>query len=406
MYPTVAQHQHVPLPNQLQQILQRLSSPSMQIAGYRSGSSYSLWQLKELVKDPSTHPLVMQAQILLTLVALLLDSSLPECQQHAAGILRRLAVRNTNNCEAIHNAGAISALIQLLPAPSTESRAAAASCLCLLGWGSHHVKSEIIFSLCKAAKDQTGQVSAVHPLLPLFTSGTAAELEAATSCLHMLSEAASGDVLATFQLHGSSLSQFLCQALAVESPVTGFAATEGLKNLIQLPANRLELMQQLLNIVETGSPFAQLTTARLCWEVCCSSNTAHNPHMTALVSSQPRMLPTVSTGLNSTDPELVRATLGLVHLLALEVSKAQNTYRDPVNVDLVRTQLLTYTPVLEAIRAMLLSEGKYTLCKVASLCFCLVVVSASNCTCNTLLATPSFAQDVCTMKYCTMKIAS
>lgn len=377
MYPTVAGQQHAPLPNQLQQILQRLSSPSMQISGYRSGSSYSIWQLKELVKDPATHPLVMQAQILPTLVALLLDGSLPECQQHAAGTLRRLAVRNTPNCEAIHKAGATSALIQLLSASSTEVRAAAASCLCLLGWGSHHVKSEIIFSLCKAAKDQTGQVSAVHPLLPLFASGNPAELEAATSCLHMLSEAASADVLAIFELHNSSLSQSLCQALATESPVTSFAAAESLKNLIQLPANRLELMQQLLTVIETGSPEGQVSAALFCWELCCSSTTAHNPHMTALVSSQSRMLPTVSTGFNSTDPELVKATLGVVHLLALEVSKAQNTYRDPVNVDLVRTQLLTYTPVLDAIRAMLLSEGEYTLYCVACACVCLVAVLVS-----------------------------
>ena len=358
MYPQLAQRQQTPAPDQLQQILQRLSSSSMQVPAYRSGSSYSLWQLKGLVRDPSTHSAVMQAHVLPTLVALLLDSSLPECQQHAAGVLQRLALRNAPNCEAIHKAGATGALIQLLSAGHTEVRAAAASCLCLLGWGSSQVKSEIIFSLCKTAKDQTGQISAIHPLFPLLTSSAPAELEAAVSCLHMLSDSATADVLATFQLQDSTLPKCLCQAMESTSPVTAYAATESLKNLIQLPANRVDVMQQLLHLAETGSSTGQLAAAHLCWELCCLNPTALNPYMTALISSQPRMLPTVSAALNSTDPAVIKAMLGMVHLLALEVSKAQNTYRDPMNVDLVRTQLMTYTPVLDAIRATLLSEGK------------------------------------------------
>ena len=357
MYPILAQHQQAPAPDQLQQILQRLSSPSMQIPAYRSASSYSLWQLKELVKDPSVHSTVMQAQILPTLVTLLLDGNLPECQEHVAGILRRLAVQNPANSGAIQKAGATSALVHLLSLTNTEVRAAAASCLCLLGWSSTHVKSDIIFSLCKSAKDQTGQISAVQCLLPLFVSSTAAELQAAASCLHMLSDSASADVLATFELHNSSMAQSLCHALTSDSPVTAYAATESLRNLIQLPANKVDLMQQLLSLVETGSPAGQLRAACLCWELCCLSPTTHNPHMTALVSSQPRMLPTLSTALKSSDSAVVKAALGIVHLLALE-SKAQNTYRDPVNVDHVRTQLLTYTSVLEALRATLLSDGK------------------------------------------------
>lgn len=357
MYPMLAQQPQAPAPDQLQQILQRLSSPSMQIPAYRSGSSYSLWQLKELAKDPAVHPTVVQAQILPTLVALLLDSNMPECQQHVAGILRRLAVRNAANSEAIQKAGATSALVQLLSVSHTEVRAAAASCLCLLGWSSTHVKSEIIFSMCKSAKEQTGQISAIHPLLPLFVSNTAAELQAAASCLHMLSDSASADVLATFELHNSGMAQCLCHALVSDSPVTTYAATESLRNLIHLPANKVEVMQELLSLVECGNPTGQLRAACLCWELCCLSPTSHNPHITALVSSQPRMLPTVSTALKSSDLAVVKAALGVVHLLALE-SKIQNTYRDPVNVDQVRMKLLTHTSVLEALRATLLSDGK------------------------------------------------
>ena len=361
MYPMLAQHQQAPAPDQLQQILKRLSSPSMQIPAYRSGSSYSLWQLKELVKDPSVHSTVMQAHILPTLVALLLDGDLPECQGHVAGILQRLAVQNPANSEAILKAGATSALVHLLLLTHTEVRSAAASCLCLLGWSSTHVKSEIIFSLCKSAKDQTGRISAIQSLLPLFVGGTAAELQAAASCLHMLSDSASADVLATFELPNSSMAQCLCHALTSDSLVTAYAATESLRNLIQLPANKVELMQQLLTLVEAGSPAGQLRAACLCWELCCLSPTTHNPVMTAFVSSQPRMLPTLSAALKSSDFAVVKAVLGIVHLLALE-SKTQNTYRDPGNVDHVRTQLLTYTSVLEALRATLLSDGKQSEC--------------------------------------------
>ncbi|KAL3163426.1 hypothetical protein ABBQ32_009804 [Trebouxia sp. C0010 RCD-2024] len=355
MYPTLAQQQQAPAPNQLQNILQRLSSPSMQVPAYRSGSSYSLWQLQEMVKDPLTHPVVMQAHVVPTLVALLLDCNLPECQEHVAGILRRLAVRSASNSEAIHKAGATNALIQLLSLQNTDIRAAAAGCLCLLGWNSKSVKSEIIFSLWKAAKDQTGQISAIQSLLPLFASGTPAEQQAATSCLHMLSDSAPADVLATFELGDSRLAQSLCLALTTESQVTTYAATECLRNLVQLPANKVESMQQILNLVETGTQAGQLRAALLCWELCCLSSTTHNPHMTALISSQPRTLPAISAALKSADPEVVKAALGMLHLLALE-SKAQNTYRDPANVDLVRTQLLLYTPVLDAIRTILLSE--------------------------------------------------
>lgn len=357
MYPMLAQQHQAPAPDQLQVVLQRLSSPSMQVPAYRSGSSYSLWHLKELVKDPSIHPVVMQAQILPTLVALLLDGSLPECQEHVAGILRRLAVRNAVNAEAIHKAGATNALVQLLSQANTHIRAAAASCLCLLGWNSKFVKSEIIFSLWKAAKDQTGHISAIQSLLPLIVNGSSAELQAGTSCLHMLSDSASADVLATFELRDSGLANSLCLALTTESPVTAYAATESLKNLIQLPANKVEVMQQLLNLVETGSQAGQLRAALLCWELCCLTPTTHNPHMTALISSQSRMLPALSAALKSADLAVVKAALGMLHLLALE-SKAHNTYRDPANIDLVRTQLLLYTPVLDAIRAILLSEGK------------------------------------------------
>ena len=375
MYPTLAHQPQTHEPDQLQQILQRLSSASMQVPAYRSGSSYSLWQLKELVKDPETHSHVMQAQLLPTLVALLLDSSLPECQVNAAGILRRLAVRNASSCEAILKAGAVSALVQLLSASNTEARAAAAGCLCLLGWNSSHVKSEIIFTMCKAAKDQTGQVSTIHAMLPLFNSSTPSEVEAASACLHMLSEAASADVLATFELRDSGIAQHLCKTIDSGSPVATFAAAETLKNLIQLPANRVEVMQQLLALMESSSPAGQADAANLCWELCCVSATAHNLHMTTLISSQPRMLPSLSCLLTSTDPEVVRAALGLVHVLALEVSKAQNSFANPVNVDLVRIQLVKYTPALDAILSMLLAPGKPNFCqhclKLAHFKFCL-----------------------------------
>ena len=358
MYPALAQQSHTPAPDQLQQILQRLSSASMQVPAYRSGSSYSLWQLKELVKDSTTHPAVMHAQILPTLVALLLDSSLPECQANSAGILRRLAVCSSHNCEAIHRAGAVSALVQLLSASNAEVRAAAAGCLCLLGWNSSHVKPEIIFMLCKASKDQTGHISTIHSMLPLLTSCTPPELEAAAACLHMLSEAASADVLATFELRDSGLAQHLCRAIDSGSPVATFAATEALKNLIQLPANRIEVMQQLLTLMESGCPAGQADAANLCWELSCLTATAHNPHMTTLIASQPRMLPAISGALSSTDPAVVKAALGLVHVLALEVSKAQNTFANPVNVDLIRMQLMQHTPALDAILSMLQLPGK------------------------------------------------
>ena len=374
MYPTLSHQPQTHEPDQLQQILQRLSSASMQVPAYRSGSSYSLWQLKELVKDPETHSHVMQAQLLPTLVALLLDSSLPECQVNAAGILRRLTVRNVSSCEAILKAGAVSALVQLLSASNTEARAAAAGCLCLLGWNSSHVKSEIIFTMCKAAKDQTGQISTIHAMLPLFSSSTPSEVEAAAACLHMLSEAASADVLATFELRDSGIAQHLCKTIESGSPVATFAAAETLKNLIQLPANRVEVMQQLLALMESGSPAGQADAANLCWELCCVSATAHNLHMTTLISSQPRMLPSLSCLLSSTDPEVVRAALGLVHVLALEVSKAQNSFANPVNVDLVRIQLVKYTPILDAILSMLLAPGKPNFCqhclKLAHFKFC------------------------------------
>ncbi|KAL0026939.1 hypothetical protein WJX79_001081 [Trebouxia sp. C0005] len=55
------------------------------------------------------------------------------------------------------------------------------------------------------------------------------------------------------------------------------------------------------------------------------------------------------------DSGVVRAALGLVHVLALEVSKAQNSFANPANVDLVRIQLVQYAPVLDAILSMLLA---------------------------------------------------
>ena len=88
------------------------------------------------------------------------------------------------------------------------------------------------------------------------------------------------------------------------------------------------------------------------------NTTAHNPQMTTLISSQPKMLPSLSSMLSSTNPGVAKAALGLVHVLALEVSKAQNSFANPVNVDLVRMQLVTYTPVLEAVLSTLLAPGK------------------------------------------------
>jgi len=164
--------------------------------------------------------------------------------------------------------------------------------------------------------------------------------------------------LATFELRDSGIAQHLCKTIDSGSPVATFAAAETLKNLIQLPTNRVEVMQQLLALMESGSPAGQADAANLCWELCCVSATAHNIHMTTLISSQPRMLPSLSCLLTSTDPEVVRAALGLVHVLALEVSKAQNSFANPVNVDLVRIQLVKYTPVLDAILSMLLAPGK------------------------------------------------
>ena len=363
MYPSLQPQSHNAEPSQLQQILQRLSSPSMQVPSYRSGSSYSLWQLRGLIKDPQMHATVLQANVLPTLVALLLDESLPECQVNSAGILRCLSVRSPQNCEAMLKAGAVGALIQMLAASKAEVRAAAAGCLCLLGWNSSKVKSETIFSLCKVAKEQTQHISAIHCLLPLLAKGNTAESEAAAACLHMLSDSAPADVLATFELRGSDAAQYLCKLLDSGTPVGAFAAAEILRNLIQLPANRMEVMQQLLTLMESGCPAGQSDAANLCWQLCCSSNTVHNSHMTAFISSQTKLLPALSAMLSSTDAGARTAALGLVHVLALEVTKAQNSYADPVNVDTVRTQLTVHTPVLDAIMTTLQAPGQSVHCK-------------------------------------------
>ena len=357
MYPSVPQQEVPPAQSQLQQILQRLSSPSMQVPAYRSGSSYSLWQLVGLVKDPSLHPLVMQAGILPTLIALLLDTSLEDCQVHAACVLQRLAVRSPPNCEAICKAGAVSALVQMLSASQPAVRAAAARCLCLLGWNSNTVKSDIIFSLCKTAKESSGQISCIQPVLPLFTGGTAPEVEAASACLHMLSAGASADVLATFELLQTNLAHYLCKALDSGTPPTAFAAAETLKAVAQLPANKAEVVQQLLLLMQSGCPPGQADAAKLCWELCCASSSGHNPTMTAAVSSMPSLMPALTSTLNSTDSSVAQTALGLVHVLALDTSKAQNSFASPVNVDTVRLQLVAQTPVLQTIERMLQSTG-------------------------------------------------
>lgn len=357
MYPSLPQQAAQPAQSQLQQLLQRLCSPSMQVPAYRSGSSYSLWQLAGLVKDPEVHPQVMQAGILPTLVALLLDNSLDECQVHTATVLQRLAVRSPPNCEAVCKAGAVSALVQMLPASKAAVRVAAARCLCLLGWNSNKVKSEIIFTLCKSSKESSGQISCIEPLLPFFTHASAAEVEAASACLHMLSAAAAPDVLATFELHQTSLAQHLCRALDSGTPPTAFAAAEALKAIAQLPANKAEVVQQQLLLMQSGCPPGQADAANLCWELCCANTTTHNPSMTAAVSTLPDLIPALTSTLNSTDPSVVRSALGLVHVLALEASKAQNTYACPVNVDTVRLHLVAQTPALQAIERLLQSPG-------------------------------------------------
>lgn len=357
MYPSFPQQDAQPAQSQLQQHLQRLSSPSMQVPAYRSGSSYSLWQLAGLVKDPGVHPAVMQAGILPTLVALLLDNSLDECPVHAASVLQRLAVRSPPNCEAICKAGAVGALIQMLSANKPAVRAAAGRCLCLLGWNSNKVKSEIIFLLCKTAKESFGQISCIQPLLPLFTGGTASEVEAASACLHMLSAAASADVLATFELHQTNLAQHLCKALDSGTPPTAFAAAEALKAIAQLPTNRTEVVQQLLLLMQSGCPPGQADAANLCWQLCCASTTTHNPSMTAAISSLPALMPALTSTLSSTDTSVAKSALGLVHVLALETSKAQNSFASPVNVDAVRLQLVAQTPTLQVIERLLQSTG-------------------------------------------------
>ena len=357
MYPSIPQQVPQPAQSQLQQILQRLSSPSMQVPAYRSGSSYSLWQLVALVKDPSLHATVMQAGVLPTLIALLLDSSLEECQVHAACVLQRLAVRSPTNCEAICKAGAVSALMQMLSADKPAVRTAAASCLCLLGWNSNTVKSEVIFSMCKAAKESSGQISCIPPLLPLFTAGSKPEVEAASACLHMLSAAASADVLATFELDQTNLAQHLCRALDSGTPATAFAAAETLKAIAQLAANKAEVVQQLLLLMQSGCPPGQADAANLCWELCCAGATSHNPAMSAAISSLPSLMAALNSSLNSTDKSVAVSSLGLVHVLALENSKAHNSFANPVNVDTVRLQLVAQTPTLQVIERMLQSTG-------------------------------------------------
>ena len=358
MYPSLPQQVPQPGQSQLQQVLQRLSSPSMQVPAYRSGSSYSLWQLVGLVKDPSLHPTVMQAGILPTLTALLLDSSLEECQVHAACVLQRLAVRSPTNCEAICKAGAISALVQMLSAGKPGVRTASASCLCLLGWNSNTVKSEIIFSMCKAAKESSGQISCIPPLLPLFMGGSKPEVEAASACLHMLSAAASADVLATFELDHSNLAQHLCKALDSGTPATAFAAAETLKAIAQSAANKAEVVQQLLLLMQSGCPPGQADAAKLCWELCCACGTSHNPAMSAAIASMPALMPALTSSLNSTDNSVAVSALGLVHVLTLEATKAQNSFANPVNVDTVRLQIVAQTPALQVIERMLQSTGK------------------------------------------------
>lgn len=364
MYPSMPQQpqqSHDPAESQLHQILQRLSSPSMQVAAYRSGSSYSLWQLESLVKDPGVHPSVMRAGILPTLTALLLDTSLEECQVHAARILQRLSVRSPPNCEAICKAGAISALVQMLLSKAASVRAAAASCLCLLGWNSSTAKADTIFSLCKSSKAATDQVSCINPLLPLFTSGNSTEVEAVSACLHMLSAAASPDVLATFELAQSNLARHLCKVLDSGTPPAAFAAAEALKAISRLPANKMEVLQQLLALMQSGCSAAQTDAANLCWELCCSNVHAPNQGMTAALSSSPMLLPALTFTLKSSDSTVVKAALGLVHVLALETLKAQNSFASPVNVDTVRLQITSQTPTLDCIQAMLTTKGQHFL---------------------------------------------
>ena len=64
--------------------------PCAQIAAYRNGSTYQLWQLHRLAKEPDCQKLLLDEDAVTTLVPLLTET---ELAMGSASILQRLASR-------------------------------------------------------------------------------------------------------------------------------------------------------------------------------------------------------------------------------------------------------------------------------------------------------------------------
>lgn len=63
----------------------------MQVAAYKNGSTYQLWQLHRLAKEPDCQDILLKEDAIGTLVPLLSDEQLAD---GCASILQRLAVKD------------------------------------------------------------------------------------------------------------------------------------------------------------------------------------------------------------------------------------------------------------------------------------------------------------------------
>ncbi|KAK9825860.1 hypothetical protein WJX81_005237 [Elliptochloris bilobata] len=234
-------------------ILKRLKSPSIEVAAYRSASTYALWQLRALVAEEPCRQAALNGGAAPLLVALLTYS---ELGAGAAAVLRRLCT--TPECGmAVSAAGGTEALARLLAAPSAQEREQGAFALAFLARSSLAAHGRVFGELCSLAAAQRGAAAPLVALEPLYHAGDAEGESAAAACLvHALAAPSGPDLLPHLACAGTGCAASLARRLADGScaaPVAA-AAAGGLEALMRLPANRPLILQELAALLAPATP--------------------------------------------------------------------------------------------------------------------------------------------------------
>ncbi|CAL8467717.1 g7255 [Coccomyxa elongata] len=305
----------------------------MEVAAYRNGCTYKIWQLQGLAKDPACREYLLREGAVGIAAQLLSDQQLGE---NSAGLLRCLV--SPEGSQKLIEAGGVDRLVKLLSADSAKTREAAALALYHMSAASPAFCTEVFTSMCKAMLEKRGDALVLAALEPLY-HGEPEEGLAAAYLLNVLTAGPAQQWPDYFICAGTNAVLSLMQQLTMDSSRTAgvYAASCALTCLAALPVNQPAIVQELLSVLQRGNESGKQQTGLLLWRLLNAGATAStNPAVAAQCAASHDLVPGISWALHAQS----WAAAGIVQALTYDGHRVTNSVTKGPDSDAIRLRIV------------------------------------------------------------------